>query len=88
MELRAGYKQTEIGVIPKDWILDEFKHFISNKRGGASIKPHEFKSKGVQVIPKAGVVRGGYLKIKKKDIQYCSESFFDTHKNNSVSPKY
>jgi len=85
MELtKTKFKQTEIGLIPEDWGIDKFENFISNKRGGASIKPHEFTNKGVIVIPKSGVVRGGFLNIARKDIQYCSKSFWLSHKNNSV----
>jgi len=28
MELRAGYKQTEIGVIPSDWEVKELEKFL------------------------------------------------------------
>ncbi|GAB4513488.1 MAG: hypothetical protein Tsb004_20640 [Allomuricauda sp.] len=89
MELTATkYVQTEVGLIPKDWRMAKFSEFITDKRGGASLKPGEFTKYGVLVIPKGGIVRGGYLNIAEKDIQYCSESFWQTHQNNSVDESY
>ena len=35
MELRKGYKQTEIGVIPKDWVVKKLGD-ISNIIGGGT----------------------------------------------------
>ena len=34
MELRAGYKQTEVGVIPEDWVLDYIENFAHITTGG------------------------------------------------------
>ncbi len=33
MELKRGYKQTEVGVIPNDWIADKLGNFVSLQRG-------------------------------------------------------
>lgn len=88
LSLSKGFKQTEVGLIPEDWNLMPFEEFVLNKRGGASIKPSEFCDSGVLVIPKGGVVRGGYLKIKDKDIQYVSESFLNSHIGSSVDQSY
>lgn len=88
MELKEGHKRTGIGLIPMDWDFDSFDSFIFQKRGGASIKPYEFVKKGVLVIPKGGIVRGGYLRILEKDVQYCSESFWNLHQNNSIDDSF
>ena len=34
MEVKAGYKNTEIGVIPVDWSIDNIKNFALIKTGG------------------------------------------------------
>ena len=61
----AGYKQTEVGVIPEDWGVFEIQDLIYDLRGGAPFKPSDFTKQGVKVLPKGGVVRGGILKIKE-----------------------
>jgi type I restriction enzyme S subunit len=36
MELKAGYKQTEVGVIPEDWILQQVGEFATTVASGTS----------------------------------------------------
>ena len=88
MELKKGYKRTEVGVIPIHWSLEKFGNLITDKKGGASIKPSQFSDSGISVIPKGGVVRGGFLKIEKKDIQYCPIEFLSSHKSNCVDQNF
>ncbi|AQQ70758.1 hypothetical protein SMSP2_01119 [Limihaloglobus sulfuriphilus] len=33
MQVRKGYKQTEVGVIPEDWDVKEIKHIAPLQRG-------------------------------------------------------
>lgn len=35
MELKAGYKQTEVGVVPVDWLIQTIKNIASVVRGGS-----------------------------------------------------
>ena len=39
MELRAGYKQTEVGVIPEDWEVQPFEDIAVLERGKFSARP-------------------------------------------------
>ncbi|WP_010251566.1 hypothetical protein [Pantoea agglomerans] len=60
IEIPAGYKTTEVGVIPEDWKISEIGTLISDMRGGAPFKPSDFTKEGIMVLPKGAVVRGGY----------------------------
>jgi restriction endonuclease S subunit len=49
MEVRKGYKQTEVGVIPEDWEtprIDEVCRLIN----GRGFKPYEWKTAGLPII--------------------------------------
>jgi type I restriction enzyme S subunit len=39
MELRAGYKQTEVGVIPEEWEVNSFQQIATLERGKFSARP-------------------------------------------------
>ena len=88
MELRAGYRQTEVGVIPEDWEVLPISALTTEFRGGAPLKPSDFKTLGVKVLPKGGVGRTGFLRIADKDIQYCSREYADAHPRNQVDKAY
>ena len=84
----SGYKQTEVGMIPEDWEVMPLAEVISEFRGGAPLKPSDFTTTGIKVLPKGGVGRTGWLKINKSDLQYCSESYAIAHRNNQVDETY
>jgi hypothetical protein len=77
--MKKGYKQTEVGVIPEDWCLQPIGQVVNEFRGGAPLKPSDFKSSGVKVLPKGGVGYGGQLKIREKDLQFCAEADAASH---------
>ena len=86
--LRAGYKQTEVGVIPGDWDVLPISTLTTEFRGGAPLKPSDFTTLGVKVLPKGGVGRTGVLRIADKDIQYCSREYANAHPRNQVDRAY
>lgn len=88
MEVIAGYKQTEVGVIPEDWDALSFSEFVTEFRGGAPLKPSDFKTSGIKVLPKGAVGRTGWLKIDSNELQYCSPSYAEKHRNNQVNDSY
>lgn len=88
MELKPGYKQTEVGVIPEDWWVCPIGDLVEKFRGGAPFKPSDFTDSGISVLPKGGVVRGGVLDIKENEKQFCSPDFADAHLNNQVDSTY
>jgi len=67
MELRGGYKQTELGVIPKDWSICSIQGLINEKiiidhldgnHGELYPRSHEFKQYGVPYIAANNLVNG------------------------------
>lgn len=83
-----GYKQTEVGVIPEDWEVSSISSIVTDFRGGAPLKPADFISMGVKVLPKGGVGRTGKLRIAEKDVQYCSQQYANSHPRNQVDSSY
>ena len=47
--VRAGYKQTEVGVIPEDWEVSLIGK-VFNLINGCAFKPSEWKSQGIPII--------------------------------------
>ncbi len=88
MEVRPGYKQTEIGVIPNEWDVMQVSALVSDFCGGAPLKPTDFTKTGVRVLPKGGFVRGGYLQIAEEDLQFCSPAYAESHPRNCVDRSY
>ena len=57
MELRAGYKQTEVGVIPWDWRLLELNNLVENGKIPSGIfKEQIYYGTGVQIIKLGDVI--------------------------------
>jgi type I restriction enzyme, S subunit len=49
MDVRPGYKQTEVGVIPEDWRVNRID-CISKLINGRGFKPYEWKQTGLPII--------------------------------------
>jgi len=88
MQVKPGYKQTEVGVIPESWEIVPIGSLLTDFRGGAPLKPSDFTNTGVKVLPKGGVGRTGWLKIEDKDLQYCSPQYATAHRRNQVDETF
>lgn len=86
--MRAGYKQTEVGLIPDDWKVVPILELVTELRGGAALKPSDFTRAGVKILPKGGVGRTGWLSIDGSDLQYCTSSYAAAHRKNQVDQSY
>ena len=65
MEVKPGYKRTEVGVIPEDWETMSIHEFAAVKTGpfGTLLKAAEYsENNGVPLIS-VGEIREGFLKI-------------------------
>ncbi|WP_419781235.1 restriction endonuclease subunit S [Maridesulfovibrio sp.] len=80
-EVKAGYKQTEVGVIPEDWevgTLSKFADFLSSKR----IFEHDYVSTGIPFLRGKEVTQ----LIENKSL---SESLYISEaKYNKIKTKY
>jgi type I restriction enzyme S subunit len=66
MELKPGYKQTEVGVIPEDWDVQTMATLAKITTGpfGTLLKASEYSGDGSGVpLVSVGEVRDGYIKI-------------------------
>jgi type I restriction enzyme, S subunit len=88
LDVPEGYKLTEVGVIPGEWEVAPIGSLITDFRGGAPLKPSDFTTMGVKVLPKGGVGRIGWLKIENSDPQYCSPDYAITHRRNQVNETF
>src|SRR5579863_2333203 len=64
MGVKPGYKQTELGVIPKEWTVRTIGQFATIKTGpfGTLLKASEYSTDGVPLIS-VGEIREGFLQI-------------------------
>ncbi len=88
MEIRPGYKQSDVGIIPEKWDVTPLSELVTEFRGGAPLKPSDFTTTGVKVLPKGGVGRTGWLQVDADDFQYCSPRYAADHRNNQVDESY
>ena len=49
MEVRPGYKQTEVSVIPEEWDARQIRD-VCTLINGRGFKPHEWKTVGLPII--------------------------------------
>jgi len=86
--LKAGYKRTEVGVIPEDWEVFALGNLITEMRGGAPLAPSDFTESGVKVLPKGGVNRTGWLRVGDTVMQFCSIGYALAHSRNQVDETF
>ncbi|HBN04271.1 MAG TPA: restriction endonuclease subunit S [Bacteroidales bacterium] len=77
MELKKGYKQTEIGVIPEDWEVKEIGSIINYTKGFA-FKSREYKNYGIRVIRVSDTL---FDTIKKENAIYVDKNDSEKYKN-------
>ena len=73
MEIKPGYKQTEIGVIPEDWDVNSFSHLF-DVTGGFSASRDQLSSEG-------------YCYLHYGDIHKSLKTFIDVRAEYSNLPK-
>lgn len=63
MELRPGYKQTEVGVIPDEWVVDSLGNRASFRTGpfGSALHQSDYISDGLPVVNPMHIVDGKLL---------------------------
>ena len=66
MEVKAGYKQTEIGVIPQDWDVKPLDTLADKIMVGiASAATHAYRDRGIVMFRNQNI-KPGYLDISAK----------------------
>jgi type I restriction enzyme, S subunit len=64
-EVRPGFKQTEVGVIPEDWNVEPLSKFASVQTGpfGTLLKASEYSESGGVPLISVGEIRQGFLRV-------------------------
>ncbi|MDY0137619.1 MAG: restriction endonuclease subunit S [Thiomicrospira sp.] len=76
----AGYKQTEVGMIPKDWEIFSLPEVIWYQEG-PGLRKWQFKSKGLKVINVTNLQESGYLDLDRTDRHISWDEFEKTYKH-------
>ncbi len=90
-QIKQGYKQTKVGIIPDDWEIvnfDELKdktdrHSITGGPFGSDLKSEHYTSSGVRVIQLQNIGDGKYI---NKEFVYTSEEKANQLKNCLIYP--
>lgn len=80
--LRAGYKQTEVGVIPEDWEVKPL-HSLADKImvGIASAATHAYRDRGIVMFRNQNI-KPGYL--DDSDVLYIAEDYEEAFRNKRL----
>ncbi len=75
MELKPGYKQTEVGVIPEDWEVKSLGQIMEYIKG-FPFKADDYQSNGIRVLRVSdttydGIREGGGIYIDEKKAKSC-----------------
>lgn len=71
------------------WVKTPLKEFISDHKGGASLRPSDFLPSGkFEVIPKKAISSGGKLNLDKSNPTYCTETFFSNNQRSVIDRNY
>lgn len=83
MELKAGYKQTEIGVIPEDWNVLPLENFTSFISYGFT-NPMPFVSSGIALVTAKDV---NYGKVQYDSVRFTTEFAYQKLLTDKSRPK-
>ena len=91
MEVRKGYKQTEVGIIPEDWDVSTLESITPRNRPngivdgpfGSNLKTIHYKKIGIPIITSGYVTDGQF---QAYDYLYVDEEKFAQEKRSAVSP--
>lgn len=91
MELRPGYKQTEVGVIPEEWDVDSLdsvtpvrvRNGIVDGPFGSNLKTIHYRKSGIPIITSGYVTDGRFL---ADTYLYVDEDKFEEEKRSAVRP--
>jgi len=80
MEVKPGYKQTELGVIPEDWDVSPLPEIIWYQEG-PGLRNWQFRSNGLKVINVTNLQDNGWLNLDRTDRYIAWEEFDRMYKH-------
>ena len=70
MELRAGYKQTEVGVIPEEWEVLSVSDVTKSFQNGFAFASHGYSKSGIPIVTMAQIGLDGRFKFKEEIVNH------------------
>jgi type I restriction enzyme S subunit len=85
VEVKPGYKQTEVGVIPEEWGVEKLKECCSRLTVGfvGTCEPFYTRATDGVLLLRTGNLQGD--RIALSDVKYVSKSFHAANKKSKVS---
>lgn len=91
MELKPGYRETEVGIIPEDWGFNTLASVtpVNAKNGivdgpfGSNLKIIHYRKQGIPIITSGFVTEG---KFYADNYIYVDKKKFDEEKRSAVHP--
>ncbi|MFH1740626.1 MAG: restriction endonuclease subunit S [bacterium] len=91
MELKPGYKQSEVGVIPEDWNIDSLASVTPRNAGngivdgpfGSNLKTIHYRKSGIPIITSGYVTEGRFV---ADTYLYVDKEKFEQEKRSTVRP--
>ena len=84
MEVRPGYKQTEVGVIPQDWEVKPLHSITSNIMVGiASAATHAYRENGVVMFRNQNIRPGN---LDDSDVLHIAPEYERKYRNKRLKP--
>lgn len=81
-KIPAGYKQTEVGVIPEDWESLELRYFSEKIMVGiASAATHAYRKTGIIMFRNQNILQG---KLDDSEVLYIDPEYEATYKNKRL----
>ena len=80
MELKAGYKQTEIGVIPQDWEVVRLSSLLTKFQNGYAFPSEGYKSSGTPIITMSQIGLDGKFQFNETEAKK-----WDASKTNKLN---
>ena len=74
MELRAGYKQTEVGVIPEEWEVLSVSDVTKSFQNGFAFASHGYSKSGIPIVTMAQIGLDGRFKFKEEIVNHWPSS--------------
>ena len=82
MEVKRGYKQTEVGIVPEEWEIKSL-YMLADKImvGIASAATHAYRNRGVVMFRNQNIKRGF---LDDSDVLFIAEEYEETYRNKRL----
>ena len=91
MEIKSGYRNSEIGILPNEWVVDTLESTTPNNQKnsivdgpfGSNLKTIHYKKSGIPIVTSGFVTEG---KFQADNYIYVDQEKFNQEKRSAVFP--